>query len=177
MAGDYYMAGDPGIFGFLGKVGKGIMNVGVGVAKSVIGATPVGAAITGITSAFGPSPNIPQMAPTPMLPTQGPHRPTIGPGVSMAPQQAAGRARNVIIGGKRFHYNKYGELKRGKIPTMNAMNPRALARSSRRIDSMRKGMGKALKHTNYKLVSKSAGKRGSSRGVITRSEAARALRG
>ena len=177
LAGDYYMAGDPGLFGFLGGVVKKVARAAVGVGRAVLGATPVGQAVTAISSAVMPTQNIPQITNVPPMRSFGPAAPP--PQFrGMAPEAApSGRARTVIINGKRWHYNKYGELKKGKIPTINPMNPRALARSSRRIDSMRKGMGKALRHTNYKLVSKSAGRRGGSKGVITRSEAARALRG
>lgn len=57
----------------------------------------------------------------------------------------------------------------------NNMNPKALRRASARIDGFVKEAKKALKHTNYKLVTKSSG-RGKTRGVITRAEAERALR-
>lgn len=172
-AGDYYAAGDPGIFDVFKKVAK----IGAGVAKGILGATPVGAAVTAVSRAIIPSgpAEVPTIAPPamglPIGPTMG--LPTIGPA---AERQIVGRARNVIIGGKRYHYNKYGELKKGRIPVMNPLNPRALARSTRRFDGMRRGMSRALKHTNYKLVTKGAGRGRGSRGVITRSEAARALR-
>ena len=177
LAGDYYMAGDPGLFGFLGGVVKKVARAAVGVGRAVLGATPVGQAVTAITSAVMPTQNIPVMMPPPQFAPTTPRLPTMQPFTQPAEGQVVGRARNVLIGGKRYHYNKYGELKKGRIPIMNSLNPRALARSSRRIDGMRKGMGKALKHTNYKLVSKSAGRSRGSKGVITRSEAARALRG
>ena len=177
LAGDYVYAGDPGLFGFLGGVVKKVAGAALGVGRAVLGATPVGQAVTAITGAVMPTQNIPQIQQMPMpvsrmAPQVVPQSP-IG-----APEAAATqRARNVIIGGKRFHYNKFGELKKGRIPIMNPLNPRALARSSRRIDGMRKGMGRALKHTNYKMVTKGSGRGRGSRGVITRSEAARALRG
>lgn len=177
MMGDYVYAGDPGLFGFLGGAIKKAAGFGLGVAKAAFGATPVGAALTGIGSALMPTENIPTFQP-PQMPVSriGPSRPSTPATKGGIPEQSQ-RPRNVIIGGKRYHYNKYGELKKGRIPIMNPLNSRALARSSRRIDGMRKGMGRALKHTNYKLVSKSAGRSRGSRGVITRSEAARALRG
>jgi hypothetical protein len=180
LAGDYVYAGDPGLFGFLGGVIKKVAGVGLKAAGAVLGGTPVGMAATAISRAVMPTQNIPTIQPMPMpvlraAPQVMPQMP--GGPVGAAEAAPTGRARNVIIGGKRYHYNKYGELKKGRIPVMNSLNPRALARSSRRIDGMRKGMGKALKHTNYKLVSKSAGRGRGSKGVITRSEAARALRG
>ena len=64
---------------------------------------------------------------------------------------------------------------RRKRRRMNYTNVRALKRADRRIDGFVKEAKKALKHTNYRVVSKSAGKRGS-RGVITKAEASRALR-
>jgi hypothetical protein len=177
MMGDYYAAGDPGIFGFLGGAIKKIAGVGLGVAKTVLGGTPVGMAVTGITSAMMPTQNIPTFISPPAMRGIQPATAPRGVAAQQGQAEQTQRPRNVIIGGKRWHYNKYGELKKGRIPIMNSLNPRALARSSRRIDGMRKGMGRALKHTNYKLVSKSAGRSRGSKGIITRSEAARALRG
>jgi hypothetical protein len=182
MAGDYYGAGDfLGIGGFFKKkVLPTIGTVAGGVARTFLPGLPgrvAGGVITAVTGAGRRPP-----------PVFAPSIPAMGRGyaaaAAAAPAAAAAagevvatqRARNVIIDGKRWHYNKYGELKEGRIPVMNPLNPRALARSSRRIDGMRKGMGRALKHTNYKLVSKSAGRGRGSRGVITKAEAARALR-
>ena len=177
LAGDYVYAGDPGLFGFLGGIVKKVAKVGIGVAGRALGMTPVGAVATAVSSALMPTQNIPTFrAPQGITPRTPLGKTVPGMGVN-GDREITGRPRNVIIDGKRYHYNKYGELKKGRIPIMNTLNPRALARSSRRTDGMRKGMGRALKHTNYKLVSKSSGRGRGSRGVITRSEAARALRG
>lgn len=176
--GDYYAAG--GLFGFLGKVAKGVAGTALGIGKAAFAASPVGAAITGITSAVTPTgfvqqpTSMPQITPPPMA---IPKSPLLGlPVHGGATQQAAGRGGNVLIGGKWFHYNKHGELKKGKRPTMNVGNVKALRRSDRRIDRFVGVARSALKHTNYKVVSRSSGRGGGSRGVITRSEAARALR-
>lgn len=65
---------------------------------------------------------------------------------------------------------------RKKYRRMDYGNVKALRRADRRIDGFVKVARKALKHTNYKVVSKSAGRsRGPSSGIITRSEARRAL--
>jgi hypothetical protein len=176
-AGDYYAAGDPGLF----DVFKKVVKIGAGIGKAVLGATPVGVAAGVVSRAL--TPTGPAMVPT--IRTPDPMSfgavPSVTPGAygagAGAERVVVGRARNVLINGKRYHYNKYGELKKGRIPIMNPLNPRALSRSSTRIDRMRKGMTKALRHTNYKMVTKGTGRRGGSRGVITRSEAARALRG
>lgn len=69
----------------------------------------------------------------------------------------------VMVGGKK------------KRRSMNPMNVKALRRASRRIDGFARTARKALKHTPWQLVSRSS-RRGPSPGVITRSEAARALK-
>ncbi len=48
---------------------------------------------------------------------------------------------------------------RRKRRRMNPMNKKALTRANRRIDGFVRETKKVLKHTNYKLVSKSAGTR------------------
>ena len=170
-AGDYYAAG--GLFDVLGKVVKGVASVGRKVIGGAIGATPVGAAATAVTRAILPSgPAAPQL---PTIPAPGAYSattPYLGLPVTGAGQPQRG---NFMMGGKWWHYNKDGELKKGKRPTMNVGNTRALRRADRRIDRFVGVARSALKHTNYKVVSRGAG-RGGSRGVITRSEAARALR-
>lgn len=169
-AGDYYAAG--GLGSFLGKVVKGVAKVGLGVAKTALGATPVGMAATAVSRALTPTgpaaPALPQIQfPSPL---QVPQMPFAGTGAVGVPQRG-----NVNVGGKWFHYNKEGVLVKGKRPTMNPGNTKALRRADRRIDRFVGIARSALKHTNYKVTSRSAG-RGGSRGVITRSEAARALR-
>jgi len=62
----------------------------------------------------------------------------------------------------------------GRRRRMNPMNVKALRRATRRIDGFTRTARRALKHTGYMLVSRHA--KGASRGVITRAEAARALK-
>lgn len=187
MQGDYYGVGDPGLFDVFKKVAGTVGKVALGVGKAAVAASPVGRAVSAITGTLMGPQAIPAAAPVPSMAITPPVMPTIpmAGALPALPTQlgptgqqlmVTGRAQNVIIGGKRFHYNKYGELKRGRIPVMNPLNPRALSRSSRRIESCRTRMTKALKHTGYKIVPRSSGRGRGSRGVITRSEAARALR-
>jgi hypothetical protein len=173
--GDYYR-GDPGILGFIGKAVGTIGRIGAELLPG-----PVGTVARKVTSAlprFGPAqPSAPPMivppavAPMPALPRQT--------GTAMVPMAAAGGACQV----RGYHPNKAYSYAKGMPPgsycvknrKTNYGNVRALRRADRRIDGFVRIARSALKHTNYKVVSRSAGKRGS-RGVITRSEAARALR-
>ena len=66
-------------------------------------------------------------------------------------------------------------VKRKKRRRMDYGNIKALRRADRRLDGFVGVARKALKHTNYKVVSRGAGKSRGSRGVITRAEARRAL--
>jgi hypothetical protein len=160
-AGDYYRggyaAGDNygayqagGIFGFIGKaakaVGGAVLKVGGAVAKTVIGATPLGAAITAIApptqTLAGPS------GPIQMVPT---------PGVT-------GAVQRLVPGGASGYQLK-------KRRHMNAGNAKAARRAISRIKSVRH----LLQSIERELPRRPA-PRGGSRGVITRAEAARALR-
>lgn len=153
-AGDYYGAG--GLFGFLGKVAK---KAG-GAALGVLGATPVGQAATAVSRAFIPS--------GPALPAQ---LPQITPPAPMRmPVSPIPTARTPYLG-----LPVTGAGLQPKRRRMNYGNTKALKRADRRIDGFVKVARSALRHTGYKVVSKTSGQRGS-RGVITRSEAARALR-
>lgn len=176
MAGDYYLAGDPGLFSFLGKAAKGIAKTAIGVGGAALSLTPAGQAIQMVgrtlrgPGAFAPAFPIAPTFGAPTIPSPRAFAPTRMP--TMAPPAMAPTA--AAPGAPRL--TKEGYVTTRKRPRMNPYNPRALARASRRLESMRKSMSKALRHTNYKIVSKGAGRGGGSRGVITRSEAARALR-
>lgn len=152
--GDYYQAG--GIFGTLVGVGKKI-------AGRVIRATPAGAiagAAYDIIKKRGAAAPAPQRVVPP---------PPMGTLMEKRGQQG--------VLGPGTEGTMVGRVPR-KRPTINYGNVKALKRADRRIDGFVKVARSALKHTNYKVVSKSAGRGGrfGSRGVITRSEAARALR-
>lgn len=179
MQGDYYLAGDPGLFSFLGKAVKGVAKTAVGIGGAALSLTPAGQAIQMVGRTLtAPSAFQPVGMPSFAQPVSAFRPPTIAP-PAPAPSRGTGFGA-VPVGvtqvGPGFRQTKAGGFTMRKRPRMNPYNPRALARASRRIESMRKSMSRALKHTNYKIVSKGAGRSGGSRGVITRSEAARALR-
>lgn len=177
MAGDYYMSGDPGLFSFLGKAVKGVAKTAVGIGGAVLAASPVGQAVQAAGRTFTAATG----APVPVAPTM----PMTFGALPTMPARVLGAGAGAAVGTVAAPFmkqaqprvTKAGAVTTRKRPRMNPYNPRALARASRRIDSMRKSMSKALRHTNYKIVSKGAGRGRGSRGVITRSEAARALRG
>jgi len=171
--GDYYR-GDPGIFGAIGGA------IG-GFAKGVVGAAKVGLGIAG-TVLPGPA-GIAARAVTRLTGgtrTVQPPPPTIVP-PSFAPQPISRQPAAMPLGPIRQPMTAAERERLGLPPRkrrrMNHGNVKALRRADRRIDGFVGVARKALKHTNYKVVSKSAGRgRAGSRGVITRSEAARALR-
>ena len=149
-AGNYaYQAG--GLFGFIGKAAKaigGLIPGPIGTIARIGGGILAGAAAgRGIAAAL-PSP------PGGQIPV---------PGVTGFVQRALpGGATGFMSAGRR---------------RMNPMNVKALRRASRRLDSFARTARKALRHSPFMLVSRaSRAGRGGSRGVITRSEAARALK-
>lgn len=160
--GDYYR-GDPGVFDFLKKAVKTV----AGVAGSFIPG-PIGTVARLVSGGAGA--------------VRAPKELAAGGVVSPVPaffgmqQPLAGFAEP---GG--FDPLGKGAAKRralGLMPRkrMNPMNVRALRRASRRIDSFARVTRRALKHTPFVLVRRGARGRGGSPGVITRSEAARALK-
>lgn len=158
--GDYYR-GDPGLFGWLGKtvgkVGKAALGIGGAVLPGPLGgAARLGQRLLGGTRDVAPPPPtiVPPAMDAPALPPVSAFRP--------GSIDVAGKTQRTLAARKRRRMN-YGNVK-------------ALKRADRRIDGFVKTARSALKHTNYKVVSKSAGSRGGgSRGVITRREASRAL--
>lgn len=165
-AGDYYSGygsnyAAGGLFSFVGKALRTVAGVAGAVLPGPIGTI---ARIGG--GLLGGRPGAPQlMAPAglgPMLPEPG----------------IAGTIHRVVPGGKPGYgyYNKQGEFIQGKRPVMNPMNVRALRRATRRIDGFARTARKALKHSPFMLVSRAARGRRGSPGLITRSEAARALK-
>lgn len=124
--GDYYMAGDPGLFSSIGglfkRAGRGALGFATG---------GVGGAIAGLTAPTRRS--APRMGSFTVTP------------------------RAIAPGGRPF-------VTRGGVGTgrrrrkMNYANGKALTRANRRVDGFVKLARKSLKHTNYKIVSKSAGR-------------------
>lgn len=158
-AGDYYAAG--GLFGFLGKVAKGVAGTALGIGKAALAASPVGQAATAVSRAILPT--------GPAAPEQ---MPVIMPPQMQVPKSPIPVARTPYLGLPVTGAGLY----KPKRKRMNYGNTKALRRADRRIEGFVKVARSALRHTGYKVVSKSAGAGRGSRGVITRSEAARALR-
>ena len=153
--GDYYSGkGDPGLFSFLGKAVGTVARVGTSMLPGPVGA--IGRTFTSKLPSFAPKAPVGPAVPRISLPTTtrgySPGKPVATTPMGMP----------------------YFVKKRGR--RMNYGNVKALRRADRRIDGFVGVARKALKHTNYKVVSRSAGSRSGSRGVITRSEAAKALR-
>lgn len=156
--GDYYQAG--GIFGTIGRI-----------AGSLLKKTPIGAAAATAYSVGKTAYQAVRRTPTKRAATPIRQVPPPPMGTLM---EKRGQAEVLGPGTEGTMVGRVPR-KRGKI---NYGNVKALKRADRRIDGFVKVARSALKHTNYKVVSKSAGRggRSGSRGVITRSEAARALR-
>jgi len=148
-AGGYYRAGS--LRSLVGSIGKTIGGLGIPVVSGVAG-------------------TVGRLAmPTPIAPVMSVSRGTpatlsvTGTGVDQRPRPGVrGRVQRLLPGGES-----------GYLPTrhMNAGNAKAARRAIRRITSVRK----LLKSIERQLPMRPA-PRGRSPGVITRSEAARALR-
>ena len=136
--GDYYRAGDPG---FLSSLGGAI----TGAVGGFLTGGPIGA-ISGAVRSFTGTPQAPQAAP--VIRTPG----IAGMVQRMAPGGATG-----------YQVGPDGQLRK-KRRRMNYANSKALTRANRRVDGFVRLAKRSLKHTNYKIVSKSAG---SSRRPIT----------
>ena len=131
--GDYYAAG--GLGSFLGKVARGALGFVTG--------GPIGAvsAVTGRGRQAAP-PGLLLPGVTPAIPLRGPD-PT--------PRHTIPAARPVSI-------DPITGMVRPKRRRMNYANGKALGRANRRVDGFVRLAKRSLKHTNYKIVSKSAGR-------------------
>ena len=148
--GDYYQ-GDPGL---LGGLFKGVKKL----AGAVVGKTPLGMPLA-VGKALIPGISIQRPPPMIAVPPEYPGA-VPKPGLRGAVERfLPGGASGFVLGRRR---------------RMNPMNVKALRRATRRIDGFTRTARRALKHTGYMLVSRHA--KGASRGVITRAEAARALK-
>jgi hypothetical protein len=141
-AGDYYGAG--GIFDFLG----GAVRTGV----SLLTGGPGAAVRTGLSQIRGGG-----GGGMPKFDLPGLGAPGVRVGPFMSPAYAAAATK------PRRYWTKDGRPRRirkdGKpygIPSMDPGNARALRRASRRIDRFVGVARSALKHTNYKIASKSS---------------------
>jgi len=131
-AGDYYGAG-----GFFSSIGGALRGAVSGFVSS--GFNPIGALTGGARGALGGQ------------------SPTGGVPVLRAPGLRAAGARLIPGGGTGLVIpGASGGRKRRR---MQYTNMKALRRANRRTDGFVREVKKSLKHTNYKLVSKSAGKK------------------
>ncbi len=154
--GDYYR-GDPGILGALKRVGAAAVNV----VKGVVRASPAGQIISAV------APNV--LGNTPARPTMA-LAPSIGGGGGLSIPRMAPPV--VTSGSSVVGVSPLGTLGiRGiKGRRMNMGNAKAARRAIRRI----KGVRHLLQSIERELPRRPA--KQSSHGVITRAEAARALR-
>jgi len=141
--GDYYAAGD--LFGALKNIIGGGLKIAGGVAQKVgsFGVPIIGTGgriASGIGSGIsGRTPNILPMAPS---------------GGMMGGSTGGGTPGTQVA-----RVTKDGKVTLRKRGRMNYGNVRALRRADRRIDGFVGVAKKALIHTNYKVVSRSAGTR------------------
>lgn len=133
--GDYYMTGDPGLFSSIGSFVKGVAG---GVGGFLTGG-PAGA-IAGIAASTRSS----NRQSIPVLPTPG----LRGVAQRMVPGGATGYQVDPVTG-----------MAKKKRRRMNYANGKALNRANRRVDGFVRMAKRSLKHTNYKIVSKSSGTR------------------
>lgn len=143
-AGDYYAAG--GIFGTLGKLaGKAIGAVGraTGILPQQQVIVPAQPTVTDRSGGGTFELDLGLGSPKIKVGGGGRSMRQLGPGINDVMAAELGELR---------------AQRRKKYRRMNYGNVKALRRADRRIDGFVGVARKALKHTNYKVVSKSAGK-------------------
>ncbi|MGH7180164.1 MAG: hypothetical protein ACREJC_22490 [Tepidisphaeraceae bacterium] len=155
--GDYYR-GDPGILKSIGNVLGGIARIGGALVPGPLG---TGLQIAGGLLNARRAGTALARVPTP-LQTQDPRRLR----VRLLPPEV----ETFFPPG----FGGEGAGPGGRRRRINPMNVKALRRASRRIDGFARVARRALRHTPFQLVSR--GRQMRSPGVITRAEAARALR-
>lgn len=153
--GDYYSGkGDPGfasiLGGIIGTAGKIASAVVPGIGTVVnAGTSAVSKALTGTTR-----PSLPAV-PVPSIPAQP------VPGLTgIAQRMVPGGASGYQCGGGNpcesgYHLDKTDHVKCVRNRRTNYANPRALSRATKRLDGFVTIARKAMKSTNYKVVSKS----------------------
>lgn len=159
--GDYYAGGD--IFGW-------IKDRVVGAVGGFLSGGPAGAVSGALSGAFGKK-KAAAIQPIDVTQVSQPvltysSAPTIEPTPGLA-----GTIQRLVPGGKSGYQLVPGQRRR----RMNVANAKALRRAIRREQGFVKLARRALKGTGYKITSRGASSRGSP-GVITKAEAARALR-
>lgn len=172
--GNYYVAGDNygragnyayqagGLFSSIGRVVGSVARVASNFLPGPLGtvARIGGGLLAGAAAGRAATAALPALMPPPPQGT-----PVPVPGVT-------GFLQRLVPGGETGYMAAPG-TKRRKI---NPMNVKALRRATRRIDGFARTARKALKHSPFMLVSRNSRGRRGSPGVITRSEAARALK-
>ena len=185
MRGDYYRGdyyrGDPGLLGSIGKFLGGAAKGLVGAATGLLTGGP-GGAIAGAARAL-----LPKVTPTAATPGVGimalPQLPPIGVGQvgPLGGQQGLINVQTFTQGGRpivKTLDTATGKFV-GKRRRMNVTNSRALRRALRRVAGFGKLAARARRDIARAASAVGAHRRpasGGSRGVITRSEAARALK-
>ena len=134
--GDYGIyRGDPGLFGFIKKIGGGLL-------RGIVGASPLGQAARFIQRA---------------IPVRGPRRPVGFPGMGLAGMPLGERFKRgaqMMMPGGRTGLEGLGPRRR----RMNVANPKALRKAIRRQAGFVKLAKKALKGTGYRIVTKGSGR-------------------
>lgn len=153
--GDYYSGkGDPGFLSTLGGI--------IGTAGKIVGTVVPGVrTATGIVSSALTSTAKPKniMTPTGMsIPASVPAIPTPGlTGVAqrLVPGGASGYQCGSGSCDSGYHLDKTTRSRCVRNRKTNYTNPRALSRATKRLDGFVTVARKAMKSTNYKVVSKS----------------------
>lgn len=130
--GDYYLAGDPGFFS---SIGGFIKRAAGGIVGGLTGGLP--GAIQGIAARSGGGGGPPVLV-------------TPAPGM-------LGTIQRTLPGGSSGYVDASGMVRKRRR-RMNYGNAKALRRSIRRQDGFVRLARGALKGTNYKIVSRSAGR-------------------
>ena len=138
--------GDPGIFGFLGKLLKPVWKVARPVIGSILGG-PVGAVVGGAVAGAA--------AGKAVVPYTPPGAPPSMPGVGQVIGQAVGAAAGAYVGARPmgglcpsgYHPAKDGSGRCVRNRRMNVANPRALRRSMRRVKGFEKLARKTISFT------------------------------
>jgi len=181
--GDYYGYRSGGIFGSIGKFLGGVVRTVAPILPGPLGA--IGGLVSKVLNprqGTALAPAMPVSVQAPVL-RQLPSLPPISTGqIGPFGQQTGGliQVQQYTAGGRQV--TKIVDQNTGRVvggrKRMNVANPKALRRALRRVA----GFGKLAKRAKRDIaraasaIGVRSGGRGGSRGVITRSEAARALR-
>jgi len=151
--GDYYSGkGDPGFASILGKVIGGVGKVASAVLPGVGGA--IGSVASAASKALGGTKSVKQLRgaeAAPAIPTPG----VRGQLERFLPGGASGYQCAASPCAPGWHLDKTKQEKCVRNRKTNYANPRALSRATKRLDGFVTVARRAMKSTNYKVVSKS----------------------